>query len=121
MRIVGKAKVIQRSALGVKSFNHMLQACLREEMQSIMFHSSEMLLTHDSDLLQELGSYYCDDEAGYTRSSSVGRVIPYFLSFCLPNWEWTYSRLLMSVLVYSLKRSMHSYSSFAAMLSFSRI
>lgn len=48
-----------------------------------MFDFCVKLVICESDLLQELGSHHCDDQAGSTRSSSVSRVTPYLMRFCL--------------------------------------
>lgn len=54
----------------------------------------------ESEQLQELSSYYCHDQAGCTRSASMGGVIPCFLSFGLANWVCTSAQLFTAVLVY---------------------
>lgn len=61
----------------------------------------------ESEQLQELGNYYCDDQAGCTRSASTGSVIPCFLSFCLASWMCTSAKLFSAVLVYPYHAVFH--------------
>lgn len=72
--------MIHRCALKGKGFCCILR--VHFWIQRVMFDSCMMkLMICESDLLQELGSHHCDDQADSTRSRSVSCVTPCLMRF----------------------------------------